>query len=115
MKGRVGAAPTGLRSATPPPINVCMHFEFATAARIVFGPGVLHNAGKNLKVYGRRALVVTGRTVSRAEKLLADLQANDVGSVTFAVPGEPERDRRPHVHTNEVYRQTTEYRFVNAD
>jgi len=90
VKGRVGAAPTGLRSATPPPINVCMHFEFATAARIVFGPGVLHNAGKNLKVYGRRALVVTGRTVSRAEKLLADLQANDVGSVTFAVPGEPE-------------------------
>jgi hypothetical protein len=32
-----------------------------------------------------------------------------------AVLGEPERDRRPHVHTNEVYRQTTEYRFVNAD
>jgi hypothetical protein len=32
-----------------------------------------------------------------------------------AVLGEPERDRRPHAHTNEVYRQTTEYRVVNAD
>jgi alcohol dehydrogenase class IV len=67
-----------------------MNFEFATAARIVFGPGALNNAGKNLKVYGRRALVVTGRSASRAEKLLADLQANDVNPVTFAVPGEPE-------------------------
>ena len=67
-----------------------MQFEFATAARIVFGAGALANAGKNLKVYGRRGLVVTGRNVSRAEKLLADLKVNDVGSVTFSVPGEPE-------------------------
>ena len=67
-----------------------MRFEFATATRIVFGAGVLNNAGKNLKVYGRRALVVTGRHISRAEKLLVDLQANGVGTVTFAIPGEPE-------------------------
>ena len=32
-----------------------------------------------------------------------------------AVLGEPKRDRRPHVHTNEAYRQTTEYRVVNVD
>ena len=67
-----------------------MIFEFATATRIVFGAGALTHAVKDLKVYGPRALVVTGRNVSRAEKLLADLQANDVSPVTFAVPGEPE-------------------------
>jgi len=67
-----------------------MRFEFATATRIVFGAGALNNAGKNLKVYGSRVLVVTGRHASRAEKLLADLQANGLGAVTFAVPGEPE-------------------------
>jgi alcohol dehydrogenase class IV len=67
-----------------------MHFEFATATRIVFGAAALDRAGKNLKIHGRRALVVTGRNLSRAGKLLADLQANDVSSVTFAVPGEPE-------------------------
>lgn len=67
-----------------------MHFEFATATRIVFGAGALAHAGKNLKVYGRRALVVTGRNTARSEKLLADLQTNDVSSVRFAVLGEPE-------------------------
>jgi alcohol dehydrogenase class IV len=67
-----------------------MQFEFATAARIIFGTGALQHAGKNLKVYGRRALLVTGRNLSRAEKLLADLQSNEVSSITFAVPGEPE-------------------------
>jgi alcohol dehydrogenase class IV len=67
-----------------------MHFEFTTAARIVFGVGTLNNAGKKLKVYGRRALVVTGRNVSRADKLLASLQPNGVSVVTLAVPGEPE-------------------------
>lgn len=67
-----------------------MHFEFATATRIVFGAGALAEAGKNLKVYGRRALLVTGRTLSRAGRLVADLQSNDVSSVRFVVPGEPE-------------------------
>ena len=67
-----------------------MKFEFATATRIVFGAGALHRAGNNLKVYGRRALLVTGRTSSRAEKFLADLQSNDLSPVPFAVPGEPE-------------------------
>jgi len=44
-----------------------------------------------------------------------DLEIAYAPSPNSAVLGEPKRDRRPHVHTNEAYRQTTEYRFVNAD
>ena len=44
----------------------------------------------NLKTYGQRALVVTGRDSSRAEKLLANLRASGISTATFAVSGEPE-------------------------
>jgi alcohol dehydrogenase class IV len=67
-----------------------MKFEFATVTRIIFGPGALREIGPMAREFGRRGLVVTGRNVSRVEKLLADLKVNDVGSVTFSVPGEPE-------------------------
>ena len=40
--------------------------------------------------FGSRALVVTGRDSSRAEKLLAHLQSNGISPVTFTVRGEPE-------------------------
>jgi len=67
-----------------------MQFEFATATRIVFGPGAASRLGPNVKAYGRRALVVTGRSPQRAEKILADLSAHGVGTAIFSVAGEPE-------------------------
>jgi alcohol dehydrogenase class IV len=67
-----------------------MKFEFATATRIVFGAGAISQFGANVKNYGRRALVVTGRNPNRAEKLLAGLAASDITSATFSVAGEPE-------------------------
>lgn len=67
-----------------------MKFEFATATRIVFGPGSLCEIGAITAQLGKRALVVTGRNTSRADQLLADLQPHDVSALTFAVPGEPE-------------------------
>jgi alcohol dehydrogenase class IV len=67
-----------------------MKFEFTTATRIIFGPGVLGEINAITKEFGKRALVVTGRSASRAEKLLSDLQANDVSSIAFTIPGEPE-------------------------
>src|SRR5437879_11135226 len=36
-------------------------FEFATAGRIIFGPGTLRETGALAKEFGRRALVVMGR------------------------------------------------------
>ena len=67
-----------------------MRFEFATAARIVFGAGTLRDAGGRARELGRRARVVTGRDGRRAERLLAGLRAARVDAVTFAVPGEPD-------------------------
>ena len=52
-----------------------MNFEFATAARIVFGRGALREAVPAAKSFGRRALLVTGRSMERAESLTAMLRA----------------------------------------
>ncbi len=62
-----------------------MNFEFATAARIVFGPGRLAEAGKIAGSLGRRALLVTGKTTARAKPLMDVLDS----FVSFSVSGEP--------------------------
>ncbi len=67
-----------------------MKFEFATATRIVFGAGAVNEAGAIAKDFGRRALVVTGRDATRAERLLAHLKSAGVSAATFPVTGEPE-------------------------
>lgn len=67
-----------------------MNFEFATATRIVFGAGVAAHIGDQVKGFGRRVLVVTGKSQNRAETLLANLSASGISAATFAVTGEPE-------------------------
>ncbi len=67
-----------------------MNFDFATATRIIFGAGVISQLGANVKNLGRRALVVTGRKSTRAEKLLVNLSASGIGAAIFAVAVEPE-------------------------
>jgi len=59
-----------------------MRFEFATATRIVFGPGTLNEVGKLAAEVGRRALVVTGRTPARAAPLLERLAAQELETAT---------------------------------
>ena len=66
-----------------------MRFEFATATRIIFGPGTLSEVGPLAAEMGRRALVVTGRTVARAEPLLDRLAAAGIETATYSVTGEP--------------------------
>lgn len=66
-----------------------MSFEFATAGRIVFGPGTLDQAGNLARELGRHALVVTGRDPARAERLLDLLRAAGVAATAFGVVGEP--------------------------
>jgi alcohol dehydrogenase class IV len=67
-----------------------MKFEFATATRIVFGAGAVKDVGAIAKEIGRRALVVTGRDMQRAQPLLKILHEAGVGVTTFTVAGEPE-------------------------
>jgi alcohol dehydrogenase class IV len=69
-----------------------MQFEFATATRILFGEGRVREVRPAAKRWGRRALLVTGRTPERAGRLLADLAAAGVAASTFVAEGEPTID-----------------------
>jgi alcohol dehydrogenase class IV len=73
-------------------MGVAVSFQFAAPARIVFGAGALQEAGPRAAELGRRALVVTGATTSRAQPLLDLLAAHEVDAVPFAVSGEPTLD-----------------------
>jgi alcohol dehydrogenase class IV len=67
-------------------------FEFATATRILFGEGTLRQVPAAAAALGRRALLVTGSSPDRAAPLLKALQAAQVSTVPFRVPGEPTLD-----------------------
>jgi len=66
-----------------------MRFEFATATRIIFGPGTLHEVGPIAAQMGSRALVVTGSTPARAAPLLDALAEQGIDAVTYSVAKEP--------------------------
>jgi alcohol dehydrogenase class IV len=66
-----------------------MRFEFATATRIIFGPGTLLEVVPIAAKMGMRAFVVTGRTVKRAAPLLEALKGQGIEWSTFSVVGEP--------------------------
>ena len=67
-----------------------MRFEFATATRIIFGPGTIREAGSLARELGQRALVVTGRDASRAQPLVELLRGQEVSAVIYSVTGEPD-------------------------
>lgn len=64
-------------------------FEFATATRVVFGAGTLGQLGPAAATMGRRALLVTGRDVERAQPAAQQLQAAGLAVQIFSVAGEP--------------------------
>jgi alcohol dehydrogenase class IV len=66
-----------------------MRFEFATANRILFGPGVLRQTGPLAAEMGRRALVLTGWKTDRTGMLIDQLSAHGVEAITLLVTGEP--------------------------
>lgn len=66
-----------------------MRFEFATATRILFGPGTILDVPSLSTELGKRACVVTGRTGERAGPLLERLKGCGINSVIFHVDGEP--------------------------
>jgi alcohol dehydrogenase class IV len=79
-----------------------MRFEFATASKIIFGPGTLKELGEAAARMGRRAFLVTNQ-VGRGQSLLDMLAsqgkpveewllAQGIQAKTFTVPGEPTID-----------------------
>lgn len=69
-----------------------MRFEFATATRIVFGLGALHELAPLAVELGARPLVVSGRNVERVAPLLSLLSARGLKPVSYVVTGEPTTD-----------------------
>jgi alcohol dehydrogenase class IV len=69
-----------------------LRFEFATAQRIVFGPGTIAELPGIALGYGKRAFVVTGKDRIRRAGLLADLEAKGLTCAIFGVSGEPTID-----------------------
>ena len=67
-----------------------MNFEFATATRIIFGPGSLGKLGGFTAGFGRRALLVCGMARCQAEGLQSLLEAAGVESAFYPVSGEPQ-------------------------
>ncbi len=66
-----------------------MNFEFATATRILFGPGRLAELGALAANFGARALVVSGSRTTLAQRTLHVLEASRVFGVRFVVQSEP--------------------------
>jgi alcohol dehydrogenase class IV len=69
-----------------------MEFEFATAERIVFGPGSLEQAGEKIASMGQRAFIVTGSSARNAQRLFDLLSDKKIQATTFPVSGEPTVD-----------------------
>lgn len=63
-----------------------LHFDFATAGRILFGCGVAGRVPTVASSFGRRILVVTGKRQEPAQALFS---SNDLECSYFSVPGEP--------------------------
>ena len=62
-------------------------FELAAPGRIVFGAGVIAQAGPALTALGaKRVLLVTGRSARRSDAFRTDLK---LPTVTYAIPSEP--------------------------
>ncbi len=67
-----------------------MNFEFATATRIMFGPGTSAQVASEARIMGSRALIVTGGTPGRVQPILTTITAAGVSTVPFAVVREPD-------------------------
>ncbi len=69
-----------------------MYFEFATADRIVFGQGALKEVAPQAARMGRRALIITGKSLTRAAALMTQLESHGLHIIIFQVPSEPTTD-----------------------
>ena len=66
-----------------------MRFEFATATRILFGPGRVQDAISAAVSIGDRALIVAGSTPGRLDSFVRGLSSQNVECTLFSILGEP--------------------------
>jgi alcohol dehydrogenase class IV len=70
-----------------------VNFEFATATRIVFGPGKRTELFDAASAFGSSGMLVTGENPHRARWLVDGLKARGIGLEIFTMPGEPTLER----------------------
>jgi alcohol dehydrogenase class IV len=70
-----------------------MNFEFATAQRIIFGPGQLRELPILIQGMGRRAALVTGANAERIMPVFQSLKKNGANPAAFSIKGEPTTER----------------------
>jgi alcohol dehydrogenase class IV len=70
-----------------------MHFEFATAQRIVFGAGKLAGLPELIKGLGAKAALVTGSNAERIMPVFQMLKQAGANPAAFSIKGEPTTDR----------------------
>ncbi len=66
-----------------------MHFEFATATRIIFGVGTVKETVPIARSFGDRALLVLGKSSQRAAGLIQQLRDAGISVSEFHISGEP--------------------------
>lgn len=66
-----------------------MRFEFATAEKIIFGPGTIREINDVVPSLGKRCLIVAGRKAQRWPQLLDELTKRGIAITIFSVPKEP--------------------------
>ncbi len=66
-----------------------MRFEFATVGRILFGPGTLKEFPPLAPTFGKRALLVSGRSMELNKSLVQQLEGHGMSVSVFAVEHEP--------------------------
>lgn len=64
-------------------------FTFSTAGRIIFGKGALAQVAPIAETYGKRVLVVMGRSIAQTAPLLEQFKLRRIDYALFSVPGEP--------------------------
>jgi alcohol dehydrogenase class IV len=69
--------------------EVAMRFDFATATRILFGPGVVREVAPAAKEMGRRVLLVIGCPAESAAWLSDAMKKEGIGCVNWAIQAEP--------------------------
>ncbi len=70
-----------------------MNFEFATAQRILFGPGQLRELPLIIKGIGNRAAFITGTNAERIAPVFNALKKYDANPAAFSIKGEPTTER----------------------
>ncbi len=70
-----------------------MNFEFATAQRILFGPGQLRELPILCQSMGKRAALVTGSSTERVTPVFEALRKYGADPVAFSIIAEPTTDR----------------------